>query len=147
MKRLPLLARDRCAILPLVMKGRWFDMIERGEKRVEFRRVDYWLPRVQRWRERAVGGRLPVVEMRRGYGADAPRLAFVCGRLHDPARGWRRLFEPFLHLSAEMPVRHPELGEEQVERIAILLGERVEIAPAGRRAKAMPNNDTAMTQQ
>ena len=27
------LKRSRCAILPLVLKGKWFDMIERGEKR------------------------------------------------------------------------------------------------------------------
>ena len=31
------LKRSSCAILPLVLKGKWFDMIERGEKREEYR--------------------------------------------------------------------------------------------------------------
>ena len=40
------LKRSSCAILPLVLKGKWFDMIERGEKREEYRMAtDYWLKR------------------------------------------------------------------------------------------------------
>ena len=48
------LQRSRCSILPLVLKGKWFDMIERGEKREEYR--------------------LPTL----GYARDAPRMAFWC---------------------------------------------------------------------
>lgn len=31
------LKRSECAILPLVLKGKWYDMIASGEKREEYR--------------------------------------------------------------------------------------------------------------
>lgn len=53
--------RSRCAVLPLVLKGEWFDMIARGEKREEYRAVtDYWLTRFSNWATRAMR-KLPVV--------------------------------------------------------------------------------------
>ena len=73
------LERRRCAILPLVLKGKWFDMIASGEKREEYRLpTDYWRKRLHNWDRKFTGNTTPVVEFRRGYAKDAPRMAFWC---------------------------------------------------------------------
>lgn len=37
------LKRSECAVLTLVLKGKWYDMIEGGEKREEYRdSTPYW---------------------------------------------------------------------------------------------------------
>jgi len=44
------LKRSECAILPLVLKRRWYDMIKRGEKREEYRDyTTYWQHRIANW--------------------------------------------------------------------------------------------------
>ena len=69
------LKRSECAVLSLVLKGKWYDMIERGEKREEYRDDKvYWAIRLVNWDD---DGRKCVVEFRRGYGHDAPRMAFT----------------------------------------------------------------------
>ena len=70
------LKRDKCVVLPLVLKRKWYDMIECGEKKIEYRRASYWLFRVSRWFRRCIDsdGRLvPVVEFRHGYAKDRRR--------------------------------------------------------------------------
>ena len=44
------LKRSECAILPLVLKRRWYDMIASGEKREEYREAKpYWRKRILKW--------------------------------------------------------------------------------------------------
>ncbi|MBQ7252654.1 MAG: hypothetical protein IJS32_08650, partial [Kiritimatiellae bacterium] len=44
------LERSKCAVLPLVLKGKWFRMIESGEKREEYRAAtQYWGKRFANW--------------------------------------------------------------------------------------------------
>lgn len=123
------LKRSECAILPLVLKRKWYDLIESGAKKVEWRRADYWLNRVSAWAQKSRRENLvPVVEFRHGYAKDARRMAFVCGHL------WHPKFQKFLHCAgpyawqpAEFPVEHPQLGETPIERVAILIGERIQL--------------------
>ncbi len=101
------LRRSECAVLPLVLKGEWYDMIERGEKKEEYRDItEYWLKRVERWMRRPCW----VVELRRGYARNAARMAFAAH-----LRPWRR--EP----------EHPEWGEPETRHYVIALDERVEL--------------------
>ena len=42
--------RSECAVLPLVLKGKWYDMIASGEKREEYRdATPYWRKRIMKW--------------------------------------------------------------------------------------------------
>lgn len=41
------LKRSQCAILPLVLKGKWYDLIKSGEKKEEYRAdTPYWRRRI-----------------------------------------------------------------------------------------------------
>lgn len=41
------LKRNECAVLPLVLKGKWYDMIASGEKKEEYRDAKlYWQKRI-----------------------------------------------------------------------------------------------------
>lgn len=128
------LKRSECVVLPLVLKRKWYDMIECGEKKIEWRRADYWLDRVYNWfRKSAFGGLVPVVEFRHGYAADAPRMAFVCGWLWNrPKRRFTYCTPPYGWQSADTPVQHPQLGETPIERVAIRIGERVTLTEGGK---------------
>ena len=100
--------RSECAVLPLVLKRRWYEMIERGEKRIEYRdATPYWAVRLSNWDN---DGRRCVVEFRLGYGHDAPRMAFV---------------SPIYRHSANRI--NPEWGEPYGPHYSIMLGERVEL--------------------
>lgn len=72
------LRRSECQVLPLVLKGRWYRMIEEGRKREEFRDLTrYWHERLLRFNRRYFETRKTrVVEFRLGYAADAPRMAW-----------------------------------------------------------------------
>ena len=128
------LKRSECVVLPLVLKRKWYDMIECGEKKVEWRRSDYWLDRVYNWfRKSELGGLVPVVEFRHGYAKDARRMAFVCGWLWNrPKRRFTCCTPPYCWQSADTPVKHPHLGETPIERVAILIGERVILTEVGK---------------
>lgn len=110
------LKRSECAVLPLVLIGKWFDMIARGEKREEYRAcTEYWRKRIWNWEDKAKGPspeacKTLVVEFRRGYASNAPRMAFSAH-----IRAWRR--EP----------NHPEWGEPYEPHYVIALDERVEL--------------------
>ena len=44
------LKRSECAILPLVLKKKWYDMIASGEKKAEYRDFKpYWKVRIEKW--------------------------------------------------------------------------------------------------
>lgn len=123
--------RRECAILPLVLKGKWYDMIASGEKREEYRLAKgYWDKRIWNWDCATTEKRPGVVEFRRGYAANAPRMAFwVFG--HATGYGMRT----YCHVAAGQP-RHPEWGEPEEEHFTIRLGGRVEfIDDENRRAR------------
>lgn len=130
--RLKKLKRSKCAVLSLVLKRQWWILIENGTKKIEWRRADYWLDRVSAWADRGRSKKLwPIVEFRHGYAADAPRMTFVCGCRWDPIE---QNMKPYILQPADCPVQHPQLGETPIERVAILIGERVELVD-DRRAK------------
>ena len=123
------LKRSECAILPLVLKRKWYDLIESGAKKIEYRRADYWLNRVSAWSQKSQCKNLvPVVEFRHGYAKDARRMAFVCGWLWDSReRRFTYCTPPYAWLNRNWPIQHPELGETKIERVAILIGERIKL--------------------
>ena len=116
------LQRSRCAILPLVLKGKWFDMIASGEKREEYRLpTDYWRKRLHNWDCRFSAQTTPVVEFRRGYATNAPRIAFWCQGI-ETASG----LMPYAYVDATVGKRlHPEWGEPSAPHFLISLGGHV----------------------
>lgn len=118
--------RSQCAVLPLVLKGKWFDMIARGEKHEEYRAVtDYWLTRLSNWCVAVAGDKLHVVEFRRGYAKDAPRMAYWC-RPIALTGGEIRTYG--IVTGACSKPRHPEWGEPKERHFAIMLGGPVTFA-------------------
>jgi len=74
-------------ILHLVMKGKWFDMIERDEKLEEYRSIKpYWWKRIftspfkKNAPEGWYNGKHKYVRFRRGYQKDAPEMIWKLGR-------------------------------------------------------------------
>ncbi|MBR4614869.1 MAG: hypothetical protein IKO55_04630 [Kiritimatiellae bacterium] len=108
------LKRSECCILSLVLKRKWYEMIDSGEKREEYRlATDYWKTRIWNWDYKsAVKVVLPsVVEFRLGYAADAPRMAFLTERSFFRMRG---------------NYMHPAWGEPMDDNhIVIAIGERI----------------------
>ena len=112
------LKRSECAVLPLVLKKKWYDMIDRGEKCIEFREASpYWRTRITNWISKALTGKTPVLEFQNGYSRWSPRMAFVAGN------GENLLFD---YRTASDPVQHRELGEFPKDRYCLFIGERVE---------------------
>jgi hypothetical protein len=113
------LKRNECAVLPLVLKTKWYRMIESGEKREEYRdKTPYWDKRIVNWINRHVDEDKPaVVEFRLGYQANAQRMAFLLDALFGPAP--RTSVVPAF-------TSHPEWGEPIGAYWTIRLGERVE---------------------
>ena len=108
------LARSRCSILSLVLKGKWFDMIASGEKREEYRlSTPYWRKRLHNWDRK----------FRRGYAKDAPRMAFWCRGIETVSG-----LMPYAYLKhpADRCV-HPEWGEPDEPHFFIELGGRVRL--------------------
>lgn len=110
------LKRSECVILPLVLKRKWFDMIDSGEKREEYRLcTDYWKTRIWNWEYKCTIKCMfhNVVEFRLGYAADAPRMAFIVRKTFFRMRG---------------DYMHTKWGEPTDENhIVIALGERVKL--------------------
>ncbi len=106
------LDRRDCRILPLVLAGKWYRMIDSGEKTEEYRdRTRYWQIRIRKWWRRSSPYK-PVVEFRFAYGPNAPRMAF------EAVSVW--------HSSGI--AQHPEWGEPLTPHYVIVLGERVALA-------------------
>ena len=106
------LKRSECAVLPLVLKRRWFDLVATGQKREEYRdHTHYWATRIGNWFDRADREGLPlVVEFRLGYAARAQRTAFLLDRLY---------------IRDAYCSPHPDWGEPCWAHYALGLGERV----------------------
>lgn len=101
------LKRSDCAVLPLVLKRKWYDMIASGEKNEEYRdATEYWKTRICNWEWHGT----TVVEFRLGYAKNAPRMAF---RVRGVAQ---------IRWGAP---GHPEWGEPYGKHYAIFLDERV----------------------
>ncbi len=120
------LIRQQCAILPLVLKGKWYDMIERGEKREEYRLANtYWQKRFWNWHKASLdGSKAPVVEFRRGYAANAPRMAFW---VFGMATASGMLPYAAVFPDDDRRDRRPEWGEPEEAHFVIQLGGRVEL--------------------
>ena len=113
------LRRKYCAILPLVLTSKWFNMIRSGEKREEYRlATEYWQRRFFIWNAAVSPQKAPVVEFRRGYSKNAPRMAFWCYGLNTYA---------FVSADDNCKLRHPDWGEPDNAHFVIKLGERVEL--------------------
>jgi hypothetical protein len=114
------LKRSECAVLPLVLKGKWYDMIASGKKKEEYRdATKYWRVRVSNWSHYFYEkpSKIPVVEFRLGYASSAPRMAFTA----------KRGVFGFWQYNHSWEVSHPEWGEPETSHYVIRLGERVEL--------------------
>ena len=114
-------SRDRCVILPIVVKRKWFDMIASGEKKEEYREKKlYWDRMINGWHRRmwARGAGFAVVEFRDNYGRDARRIAFFAMNQNRMDRQ---------HYSIRIKKKHPEWGEWDGERYVIHLGQQVKL--------------------
>ena len=75
-----MLRKCDCVTLPLVLKGKWFDMIACGAKREEYRVSRSVLKMIFRWYgEGHILGKTRVVEFYRGYGRDRLKMSFCAG--------------------------------------------------------------------
>ena len=62
------LKRSQCSILPLVLRGKWYDMIASGEKREEYRAdTPYWHRRFSNWVKNIHYREHLVIAFSRGY--------------------------------------------------------------------------------
>jgi hypothetical protein len=105
------LKRSECAILPLVLKGKWYDMIASGEKKEEYRDARLF------WRKRIAN-----VNNKAHIGYDKPIVVAF-------SRGYKKqdmfyVVDKILYADGS---GHPEWGEPETPHYVIKLGERVEL--------------------
>ena len=111
------LERSRCAVLSLILKGKWYDLIASGVKREEYRvATQYWQKRIENW----VLSNKPnhIIEFRRGYRRDAPRMAFSAMAIIKDRLRW---------FGMRQADDHPEWGEPRGLHFVLVLGSRVEL--------------------
>lgn len=123
MKEKPMiLDRNRCEVLTLVLKKKWFDMIATGEKGAEYRTSKNVCSQIERWYGRArimcsyAKGESPIdkcmiVKFCLGYGKDRP--TFMRHVLGVEKRCWSLC---------------PDWGEPREPHMVIHLGAPVEFA-------------------
>lgn len=105
------LKRSECAILPLVLKGKWYDMIASGEKKEEYRDYNsYWANRLHRFFCRA-RGKMHIVSFSRRYKKAGMFFEIVS------------VSKTFCTIVGG----HPEWGEPKEQHYKICLGQRVEL--------------------
>ena len=106
------LKKSECSILPLVLKKKWYDLIDSGEKKEEYREdKPYWDVRLRHWLNKAQSKNL------------APVVAFSLG--YRPATMFFRV--PEYPVMFSDGAAHPEWGEPAVPHHVIELAERVDI--------------------
>lgn len=107
------LKRSKCAVLPLVLKGAWYDMIASGEKKEEYRDMKlFWQKRTRNVISKSRNEDEPiVVAFSRGYKKQD--MFFVCDAIIPDFEGKSRI--------------KIEWGEPQTPHYVIYLGERVEL--------------------
>ena len=123
------LERSECAILSLVLKGKWYDMIEGGVKREEYRLATrYWGIRLKNWDGASSRDcKTPIVEFRRGCAKNAPRVAYWCYGLPTNIG-----MKAYAYVDAGVvKTRHPEWGEPEEGHFVIRLGGRVKFGKGG----------------
>jgi hypothetical protein len=104
------LKRNECAILPLVLKGKWYDMIASGEKKEEYRDAKlFWRKRITNVIYKAHNEDNPIV-VAFSLGYKKQDMFFVADRI-----------------SCKKGSNHPEWGEPETPHYVIKLGERVEL--------------------
>lgn len=107
----PRVERSNCSVLPLVLKGKWFNMIASGEKREEYRTSENVCRQIERWVGHSmIMDKYMIVEFFLGYQRDRPKMAFLACM-------------PEFRDGAE----HPDWGEPDFHHYVIKLVERVEI--------------------
>lgn len=108
------LKRSECAILPLVLKGKWYDMIDSGEKREEYRDIKpFWKKRIAKIIKniKATPDKILVIAFSRGYKKQD--MFFICNAIIPDFGGKSRI--------------KIEWGEPKTPHYVIYLGERVEL--------------------
>ena len=116
------LKRRYCAVLPLVLKGKWYAMIASGEKKEEYRELKpYWENRIANWHARmdAMGAAFAIVRFQMGYQKNAPY--FYRTAMHLGHGDFRQHFE------IRNKAIHPEWGEPSIPHYVLKLGERFEL--------------------
>lgn len=112
------LKQSECAILHLILKKKWYDMIASGEKREEYRdEKSYWIKRISRWFNLGMARNHHVVAFSLGYSK--PTMFFRSEKIMCLNR--RTDFDR---------TGHPEWGEPDAPHYVIALGERVELEDA-----------------
>lgn len=112
--------RNRCCVLTLVLKKKWFDMIVSGEKNEEYRTSRNVCAQIDRWH----GNAMTLVESKNGSDPvrDAMVVKFCCGYGKDRPT--------ILMYATEVKIRtyakHPEWGEPDEPHLVIALGFPVE---------------------
>lgn len=115
------LNRSECAILPLVLKRRWYDMIDRGEKREEYRDYKpYWKRRMVNWTS----------HQRESWDSIYNNKWLVIGF----SRGYKKPDMFFLLLRHDVTehATHLEWGEPRTPHFVLVLGERVTLTEGGK---------------
>lgn len=104
------LKRGGCAVLPLVLKGKWYDMIDCGEKKEEYRDAKlFWRTRITNVIYKAHNEDNPIV------------VAFSLGYKKQD------MFYVVDGILCADGSNHPEWGEPETRHYVIKLGERVEL--------------------
>lgn len=103
------LKRSQCSILPLVLKGKWYDMIASGKKKEEYRAdTPYWHRRFSNWVMNIPCAGHLVIAFSRGY------------RKPD-------LFVEASGINIYPNRQHPDWGEPTGPHYVIALKSRVEL--------------------
>jgi len=70
----------RCEILTLVLKKKWFDLINANEKRAEYRTAPSVCRQIDRWFGHArINGKFPIVKFCLGYQKNRATMYFLAG--------------------------------------------------------------------
>lgn len=106
------LNRADCAVLHLVLKKKWYDMIASGEKKEEYRDMKpYWDKRIESWLGEPPGKNVNVVvAFSKGYCK--PSMWFEVAGISQPTSAWH------------WDIRS-EWGEPDAPHYVLRLGERV----------------------
>ncbi len=112
------LKRADCALLHLVLKKKWYEMIESGEKKEEYREEKpYWDVRLRNWIDRLMRGRKTYLVVAFSLGYAKPSM-FFCVHLYP-------IGDSCEELSYRVLNPHPEWGEPDTPHYVIVLSERV----------------------
>ena len=105
------LKRKDCAVLHLTLKRKWYDMIESGRKRQEYRTSKKVIRDIERWYGHTlITGDVRVVQFALGYAKGRPTMTWKVSVV---------FWTSFAY--------HPEWGQPRESHYVIDLAERVEL--------------------